>query len=105
MAELCLKCFLEVWRPNAYDRAHVVMSCDNDFCEGCNTIGEYVDYIDPVDLISVKTASVSLRMGRKLSLACVECGEPIDSIELKQFGEVTACSHCQKRDTFLWVKE
>lgn len=105
MAELCLKCFLEIWRPNAYDRAHVVMSNDNEFCEGCNTVGEYVDYIDPADFISVKAASMSLRAGRKLSLACVECGEPINNKILEQAGEIVMCTHCQKRDIYLWIKE
>lgn len=35
VSELCLNCFLDTWKPNAYDRAHIVMSNDNEFCEGC----------------------------------------------------------------------
>ena len=55
MAELCLKCFLETWRPNAYDRTHVVMSTDNEFCEGCLDCVPYVDHIDPSDLQLIPT--------------------------------------------------
>ena len=35
MAELCRKCFIEIWRPSQYDIDHIVMSKDNDMCEGC----------------------------------------------------------------------
>lgn len=45
MAELCRKCFIEIWRPSQYDIDHIVMSKDNDMCEGCMNWGPYVDYI------------------------------------------------------------
>lgn len=45
MAELCRKCFIEIWRPSQYDIDHIVMSKDNDMCEGCMDWGLYVDHI------------------------------------------------------------
>lgn len=35
MAELCKECFIKTWNPCAYDLEHIVMSENNDFCEGC----------------------------------------------------------------------
>lgn len=45
MAELCKKCFIEFFHPSQYDIDHIVMSKDNDFCEGCMNCGPYVDHI------------------------------------------------------------
>lgn len=45
MAELCRKCFIEIWRPPQYDIDHIVMSEDEDWCEGCDKYGKYVDHI------------------------------------------------------------
>lgn len=45
MAELCRKCFIDIWRPSQYDIDHIVMSKDNDMCEGCMNWGPYVDHI------------------------------------------------------------
>ena len=45
MAELCRKCFIELWHPSQYDIDHIVMSKDNEFCEGCMDCGPYVDHI------------------------------------------------------------
>lgn len=49
MAELCRKCFIEIWRPSKYDIDHIVMSENNDTCECCMGWGPYVDYIDGID--------------------------------------------------------
>jgi hypothetical protein len=51
MADLCKDCFIEIWRPNAYEREHIIMSEDNDFCESCMDCVPYVDYIDDCDLV------------------------------------------------------
>ena len=45
MAELCRKCFIKIWKPSQYDIDHIVMSKENDMCEGCMTWGPYVDHI------------------------------------------------------------
>lgn len=45
MAEFCRKCFIEIWRPDAYDIRNIVMSEDNDMCECCMDWGPYVDHI------------------------------------------------------------
>lgn len=45
MAELCRKCFIELWHPSQYDIDHIVMSKDETMCEGCMTWGPYVDHI------------------------------------------------------------
>lgn len=47
MSKLCLSCFLDTWKSNAYDRSHIVMGSDNEFCEGCMDCVPYVDHIDP----------------------------------------------------------
>lgn len=45
MAELCRKCFIEIWRPDPYDIRNIVMSEDNDMCECCMNWGPYVHHI------------------------------------------------------------
>lgn len=49
MAELCRKCFIEIWRPSKYEIDHIVMSKSNDMCESCMNWGPYVDYIGTDD--------------------------------------------------------
>jgi len=46
MAEFCRKCFISRLMPSKYDIDHIVMSEDEDFCEGCMKWGKYVDHID-----------------------------------------------------------
>lgn len=53
MAELCLKCFLETCCPDEYDRANIVMSQDNEFCERCMGYGPYVDHIGMTDFVEL----------------------------------------------------
>lgn len=45
MAELCRKCFIEIWHPTQKDIGNIVMSEDEAPCEGCNSWGKYVDHI------------------------------------------------------------
>lgn len=45
MAELCRKCFIEIWKPSQDDIDNIVMSEDNDICECCMECGPYVDHI------------------------------------------------------------
>ena len=45
MAEFCRDCFIRTWRPTQDEIDHIVMSDDNDFCEGCMDCGPYVLYI------------------------------------------------------------
>ena len=52
MAELCFECFLDTWNPDAYDRAHIIMSNDNEFCEGCMDCVPYVEAIDQSEKFS-----------------------------------------------------
>jgi hypothetical protein len=46
VAEFCRKCFIEHLHPSKYDIDHIVMSKNDDLCEGCMTWGPYVDYIE-----------------------------------------------------------
>ena len=45
MAEFCRKCFIEHLHPSQYEIDHIIMSKDNDICEGCMNWGLYVDHI------------------------------------------------------------
>lgn len=45
MAELCRECFIRVWHPSQEDIDNIVMSDDNEFCEGCMKCGPYVHHI------------------------------------------------------------
>ena len=45
MAEFCRECFIKAWHPSQNEIDHIVMSNDNDFCEGCMNCGLYVLYI------------------------------------------------------------
>lgn len=47
MSELCKKCFIDTWNPSELDIAAIVMSKDETLCEGCCSIGTYVDHLDP----------------------------------------------------------
>lgn len=110
MAELCLDCFLEVWRPNAYDRAHIVMSNDNEFCESCFDCVPYVHHIAPSDARLIKTAddflqiaSEALILGRKI--ACVECGCVFENDDLAFVAEAGECPYCHKQTSKIWIKD
>lgn len=110
MAELCLKCFLETWRPNTYDCAHIVMSKDNEFCEGCMDCVPYVDHIDPSDLRRTPTVAdfvqvvvPEIKAGRKI--ACTECGATFEDDDLAFAHEVGECPYCHTQARALWMKE
>lgn len=109
MAELCLKCFLETWHPNAYDRTHIVMSDDNEFCEGCMDCVPYVDHIDQSDLCLtptiedfVRVVTPEIKAGRKF--ACVECGTILEDDSLAFIHEVGECPYCHTQVRALWMK-
>ena len=109
MAELCLKCFLETWNPNAYDRAHIVMSNDNEFCEGCMDCAPYVDHIDQSDLrltsmISdfVQVVAPEINAGHKI--ACAECGTVFEDDDLAFVYELGECSYCHTQVNKIWLR-
>lgn len=108
MAELCKKCFIKTWHPNAYDKAHIVMSEDNEFCEGCMDCVPYVDHIDPSDLLYTSTLADFIRvvvpeMKRGHRLACVECGLTYNKDDLAFVHETGECPYCHKPTNNLWV--
>lgn len=111
MAELCKDCFIEIWRPNAYEREHIVMSEDNDFCESCMDCVPYVDRIDHCDMVYIpnaKTFAQSVLAHRKLNssskFACCECGAEFDDDDLAFTHETGLCQCCHKKFENLWVK-
>lgn len=108
MAELCIKCFIETWHPNAYDRAHIVMSDDNEFCEGCFDCVPYVDHIDPSDKkICVTVADfvdIVSCTWREQKIACTECGGTFEHDDLAFVAETGECPYCHKRVSEIWVK-
>lgn len=110
MSELCKKCFLETWHTNAYDREHIVMSEDNEFCEGCMDCVPYVDYIDSSDSRPVSTVDdfdrvvvPALRAGHKI--ACVECGAVFEDDDLAFAHETGHCQYCHKEIEAVWIKQ
>ena len=112
MAELCRKCFIETWHPNAYDIEHIVMSEENDFCEGCLDCVPYVDYIDTCDMLYIPNAeffALAVNTQRKLNpnskFACVECGAIFDDDDLAFTYETGLCQYCHKAVMELWVKQ
>ena len=109
MAELCKKCFIETWHPNAYDIEHIVMSEDNDFCEGCMDCVPYVDHIDDGDKIYTPRVKdfvfeVNYRRRNGLKVACVECGAVFDDDDLAFTHETGLCQYCHKAVSAIWVK-
>ena len=109
MAELCRKCFIETWHPNAYDIEHIVMSEDNDFCEGCMDCVPYVNYIDSSDSRPVSTVEDFVRVvvpeikaGNKI--ACVECGAIFEDDDLAFIHETGLCQYCYRAIEALWIK-
>lgn len=110
MAELCRKCFIETWHPNAYDIEHIVMSEDNDYCEGCMDCVPYVDYIDEGDILIVprrKDFVLAVAYQRKLGhkLACTECGAIFEDDDFAFTYETGLCQYCHKTVSTLWVKQ
>ena len=45
MAEFCRECFIKYLGPTQDEINRIVMSDDNDFCEGCMDCDLYVLYI------------------------------------------------------------
>lgn len=109
MAELCLDCFLDTWKPNAYDRAHIVMSNDNEFCEGCMDCVPYVDHIDSSDKKTCVTAvdfiGVVSNLSHERKIACVECGSIFWHDDLAFVAETGECPYCHKRVSEIWIKD
>ena len=110
MAELCRKCFIETWHPNAYDIEHIVMSEDNDFCEGCMDCVPYVDHIDDGDKIyisGVKDFVLVVNYQRKFGykVACVECGAVFDDDDFAFTHETGLCQYCHKPINAIWGKQ
>lgn len=109
MAELCRKCFIETWRPNAYDLEHIVMSEENDFCEGCVDCVPYVDHIDTSDLRRTPTADDFRRVTmyeRKFNhaIACPECGAIFEDDDFAYTSETGLCQCCHESIEDIWVK-
>lgn len=111
MAELCRKCFIETWHPNAYDIDHIVMSDDNDFCEGCMDCVPYVDYIDTSELRRVRTANDFYQvvktemMMNGYNIACPECGSVFEDDDVAYTYETGLCQYCHKAVEDLWIKQ
>lgn len=109
MAELCRKCFIETWYPNAYDIEHIVMSEDNEFCEGCVDCVPYVDHIDCSELRWVSTpddfAKVTLdELANGNSIACPECGAIFEDDDFAYTHETGLCQYCHRSVESIWVK-
>ncbi len=109
MAELCLECFIDTWHPSAYDRAHIVMSNDNEFCEGCMDCVPYVDHIDPSDMALTPTADdlkrVYLREKRAGGqIACVECGATLENDDFAFVYETGKCPYCHSAIDRVWKR-
>lgn len=109
MAELCRKCFIETWHPNAYDRHHILMSEENEFCEGCMDCVPYVSSIDPSEFYRTSTVDdfanvivAAAKAGRKV--ACVECGIDFEDDDLAFVYETGECPYCHNSIEALWVK-
>lgn len=109
MAELCLNCFLDTWKSNAYDRAHIVMSADNKFCEGCMDYVPYVDHIDPSDKRICATVGdfidITSCFWNEQKTACVECGNSFEHDDLAFVAETGECPYCHKGVSEIWIKD
>lgn len=111
MAELCRECFIDTWRPNAYDIEHIVMSKDNDFCDGCLDCVPYVDHIDTSKLRRVRTVDDFRQqavhemtvMGNRI--ACPECGAVFEDDDLAYTSETGMCQYCHHSVESIWIKE
>ena len=109
MAELCRKCFVATWAPNAYDQHHIIMSKDNDFCEGCWDCGPYVDGIDGSDLRPTTNSdefckAVTHEVNAGHQVACVECGSNFERDDFAFVHETGECPYCHRTVNYIWVK-
>lgn len=110
MAEFCRECFIAVWRPNAYDRHHIVMSDDDCLCECCMDYGPYVDRIDTSELREVRSpVEFALACSQELSagnkVACVECGAEFEHDGLAFVHETGECPYCHQPVQYIWTKK
>ena len=110
MAELCRECFIKIWHPNAYDIEHIVMSEDNDFCEGCMDCGPYVDHIDCRDMRQIYTAEDYRRISIQAikdnkKVACIKCGNVFEDDDLAFGSETGLCPYCHYFIEAIWIKE
>lgn len=109
VAELCLECFLAIWRPNAYDRHHLVMSKDRDFCECCMDFAPYVDHVDhsarrATPLAKEFAEAVTQEMNLGHTVACTECGANFERDDLAFTHETGECPYCHKPVEYIWMK-
>lgn len=65
MAELCRNCFIEIWKPSDNDIDNIVMSEDNDMCEGCMIWDKYVEHIKGNEETEMEKAMLSQPMAGK----------------------------------------
>ena len=109
MAELCRKCFIETWHPNAYDIEHLVMSEENDFCEGCMDCVPYVSRIDLSNLRITSTVSDFVRVVNeevlaRHNVACIDCGAVFDYDDFAYTHETGLCQYCHNPVNAVWIK-
>ena len=109
MAELCFECFLDTWNPDAYDRAHIIMSNDNEFCEGCMDCVPYVEAIDQSEKILTPTINdfrycVSNLLHSSKQIVCTKCGAVFENDDIAFISEIGECPYCHKAVLSLWVK-
>lgn len=108
MAELCLNCFIDTWKPNAYDSANIVMSNDYEFCEGCMNCTTYVDHIDQSNKKMFETIGDFLETVSEFwdenKLACIDCGSIFEHDDWAFIVETGECPYCHKRVSGVWMK-
>lgn len=109
MAEFCLNCFLDICKPNAYDRTHIVISNDNEFCEGCMDCVPYVDHIDSSDKKACATAGdfigIVSHLRHEQKAACVDCGNTFGHDDVALVAETGECPYCHMRVAEIWIKD
>lgn len=45
MAEFCKECFIKIFCPTEEEIKQIVLSEDDDYCEGCNEFKPIVEYL------------------------------------------------------------
>lgn len=67
MAEFCRKCFIDTFLPSYDEIERIVMSEDNDMCEGCMEWGQYVEYLaETKEIADIKNKQVEIKRSIKV---------------------------------------
>ena len=102
MAEFCKDCFLK--NCDAYDRMHIILSDEPDFCEECEQVKPVVLKIDTSELYPITDGKTLQKLFEKgLVRGCPCCGKLYTSSDAKAAAKDLVCPQCGAVISEIWT--